>query len=103
MYGMDNEDNTVTLETIIIQTQQSKRQEEEEDQVLQELDNTVTSDYTIEFEGNVASLPPPSPALHKSIVPDKSEDVNHEKGGNPKVHSYVVHASRCSSSSLMSS
>jgi len=47
MYGMDNEDDTVTLETIIIQTQQSKGEEEEEDQVdplpqvLQELNDST--------------------------------------------------------------
>ncbi len=42
MYGMD----TVTLETIIIQTQQSKGEEEEEDQVLQELDETSLRQMT---------------------------------------------------------
>jgi hypothetical protein len=84
MYGMDNEDDTVTLETIIIQTQQSKGEEEEEDQVLQELDDIVASDDTIEFEDNVASLPLPSTSPHKSFVPDRRKDVNHEKGGNTK-------------------
>ena len=43
---MDNEDDTVTLETIIIQTQQSKGEEEEEDQVLQELDETSLRQIT---------------------------------------------------------
>ena len=75
MYGMDNEDDTVTLQTIIIQTQLVTV---EEGRRGRGSSTTRTRGHryvrcTIEFEDNVASLPSPVLFPSQSIVPDRSE------------------------------
>ena len=101
MYVMDNED--VTLRTIIIKTQQQnwvdEEEEEEEDQeeeVLQELDDIVAPEGTIEFEDNAASLPSPLPSISQSgapaglgsadTIPEKGEKTKEETKKQPPPH-----------------
>jgi hypothetical protein len=67
MYVIDNKD--VTLRTIIIQKHQQNSEEDEEGEVLQELDDIVAPEGTIEFEDNAASLPSPSPSPSQCGAP----------------------------------
>jgi len=87
MYVMDNEDDNVTLRTIIIQTNSTEVEgEDEAEEVLQELDNILSPEGTIEFEDNAASLPSPSPSPSQSGAPASlgSAHTIHEKGEKTK-------------------